>query len=87
MKNTTDPTAAGTDDTGGVQLVLLPDVELELTESNVHTRFRLSKATRERGLRHVAEIRRQLELARAAREGSNVVELHPEHAELGSRAS
>ena len=92
-KNTTAPRTVGADDTAGVQLVLI-DVD-ELAESTAHTRFRLNKATRERGLRHVAEIRKQLELAKEARERStgrvsnrsNVVELHPKHAELGSRAS
>ncbi|BAN01839.1 hypothetical protein [Ilumatobacter coccineus] len=39
---------------------------------SVHARFRLNKATRERGLQHVAEIRRQLDEAKAAREASNV---------------
>ncbi len=85
-KNTTAPRTVGADDTAGVQLVLI-DVDEDLAESSAHTRFRLSKTTRERGLRHVAEIRQQLAAAREARERSNVVELHPEHAELGSRAS
>ena len=35
---------------------------------SVHARFQLSRQTRERGLEHVAEIRRQLEAAKAARE-------------------
>jgi hypothetical protein len=35
------------------QLTLLPN-------DSIHPRFRLSHETRERGLRHVAEIRRQL---------------------------
>lgn len=39
---------------------------------SVHARFRLNQATRERGLQHVAEIRRQLDEAKAAREASNV---------------
>lgn len=44
-------------DTGdGEQLTLLPT----LASSDVSPRFRLSRATRERGLRHVAEIRRML---------------------------
>ncbi|MGH9270814.1 MAG: hypothetical protein ACRDZ2_06040 [Ilumatobacteraceae bacterium] len=40
------------------QLTLLPEVEAPL-------RFRLDDATRRRGLRHVAEIRAQLERQRA----------------------
>lgn len=38
----------------------------------VHARFRLSKETREIGLRHVTEIRKQLEEAKAAREATDV---------------
>jgi hypothetical protein len=39
---------------------------------SVHARFRLNKDTRERGLQHVAEIRRQLDEAKAAREATNL---------------
>lgn len=41
---------------GAEQLTLLPS----LASSAVSPRFRLSRDTRERGLRHVAEIRRML---------------------------
>ena len=72
-------TAATRDESGAQQLRLLtlPDPEpQELPASEVHSRFRLSKATRERGLRHVAEIREQLAAARAARDAeSNVTPL------------
>lgn len=71
---TTDPTdrtrttrRAG--DTGE-QLTLLPS-------SPVHARFRLSRATRERGLRHVAEIRRQLAERQAAAARDQVRRLPP----------
>lgn len=59
--------------TANEQLVLLsvePDTrarELPTTANrrrDVHARFRLNKQTRERGLRHVAEIRKQLDDAR-----------------------
>jgi hypothetical protein len=59
---------------GGEQLTLLPT-------SNVHARFRLSRATRERGLRHVAEIRRQLAERQAAHENETVHRLPPRHNE------
>ncbi|MEM8619184.1 MAG: hypothetical protein AAGF73_05645 [Actinomycetota bacterium] len=36
-------------------------LELLLPASNVSARFRLSAATRRRGLRHIAEIRKQLD--------------------------
>lgn len=52
-------TAASTtvsDAVGTEQLTLLPS----LASPSVSPRFRLSKDTRERGLRHVAEIRRML---------------------------
>ena len=52
-------TAASTtvsDAVGTEQLTLLPS----LPSPSVSPRFRLSKDTRERGLRHVAEIRRML---------------------------
>lgn len=41
----------------------------------VQARFRLNKETRERGLAHVAEIRRRLDEAKAVREASNVSRL------------
>jgi len=52
-------TAASTtvrDTVGTEQLTLLPS----LASPSVSPRFRLSRDTRERGLRHVAEIRRML---------------------------
>lgn len=58
------------DESGAEQLSLLPT-------SNVHARFLLSRATRERGLRHVAEIRRQLAEQRAAHADDNVHRLPP----------
>lgn len=65
---TNRPNRGGGD--GGEQLTLLPT-------SNVHARFRLSRATRERGMRHVAEIRRQLAERQATTEGENVHRLPP----------
>lgn len=55
---------------GSEQLTLLPT-------SPVHARFRLSRATRERGLRHVAEIRRQLAERQAVHAQENVHRLPP----------
>ena len=52
------------------QLTLLPT-------SPVDVRFQLSKATRERGLRHVAEIRQMLAERQVARDGSTVLTLRP----------
>ena len=52
--------------TAAQQLTLLPT-------SPVDVRFQLSKATRERGLRHVAEIRQMLAERQAAREESTVL--------------
>ena len=51
------------------QLTLLTDSAAgkELTVSNAPVQFRLSKTTRQRGLAHVAEIRRQLAEAQARR--------------------
>lgn len=49
----TSPTANRTDRDGAEQLTLLPSTD-------VNPRFLLSKDTRERGLRHVAEIRQLL---------------------------
>lgn len=46
-------TPTSTPSAAPVQLRLLP-------EPQVKTRFQLSKSTRERGLRHIAEIRQQL---------------------------
>jgi len=63
-------TTRGTRDSRGEQLTLLPT-------SNVHARFLLSRATRERGLRHVAEIRQQLAERQAAHENENVHRLPP----------
>ena len=70
-------TNAATDqrhDDGAEQLTLLP-------ASNVPTRFRLSRATRERGLRHVAEIRRRLAEQQAAVADDNVHTLPPRRPE------
>lgn len=50
------------------QLTLLPS-------SQVNARFQLSSDTRERGLRHVAEIRQMLAERRAAQDSSNVTRL------------
>jgi hypothetical protein len=64
------------DDPGAQQLALLAvPTDHELKSSNAHARFRLSKSTRERGLRHVAEIRQQLAEAKATRE--NTSNVHP----------
>jgi len=54
------------------QLTLLP-------EPTVPLRFRLDEATRRRGLRHIAEIRAQLERQPAPR--PKVIPLPPLHAE------
>jgi hypothetical protein len=51
------------------QLTLLPTPEVPL-------QFRLDDATRRRGLRHVAEIRLQLEQRRAERAGRTAAERH-----------
>lgn len=53
------------------QLTLIPS-------SSVSTRFQLSKDTRERGLRHVAEIRQMLAERQAAQQSGNVVPLRPD---------
>jgi hypothetical protein len=54
-------------DTRPQQLTLLPKPE-------VPVQFRLDEATRRRGLRHVAEIRLQLEQRRAERAGQPAAE-------------
>lgn len=54
-------------DTRHQQLTLLPTPEVPL-------QFRLDEATRRRGLRHVAEIRLQLEQRRAERAGQPTAE-------------
>ena len=46
-----------------------------LPSSAVHPRFQLNRRTREIGLAHVAEIRRQLAEAQAVRESTNVQRL------------
>ena len=56
---------------GAQQLTLLSAPEpttTELKSSAAHARFQLSKTTRERGLAHVAEIRRQLAESQAKRD-------------------
>lgn len=75
--NTAFPAAADepvADPTG--QLLLLP-TERHLAESTEHARFRLSKSTRERGLRHVAEIRAKLASSQATQSADNVIALPP----------
>ncbi|MEM1335662.1 MAG: hypothetical protein AAGG08_19630, partial [Actinomycetota bacterium] len=47
------------------QLLLLPSSPV-LAESSEHARFRLSTETRQRGLRHVAEIRARLSASASA---------------------
>ncbi|MEL6892864.1 MAG: hypothetical protein AAFP84_14800 [Actinomycetota bacterium] len=86
LSTTAEPVAGSGDEpvvdpTG--QLRLLPP-DPGLRESTVHARFRLSKTTRERGMRHVAEIRAQLAASKAAREAGhagersgNIVSLPP----------
>jgi hypothetical protein len=61
MNNTTDRIERN-DDLRAEQLTLLtvPAADARLRPSAAHARFRLSAATRRRGLEHVAEIRRQL---------------------------
>jgi len=54
--------------------LLLP-TKRPLTDSTECARFHLSKNTRERGLRHIAEIRAQLASSKAARADNNVVAL------------
>jgi hypothetical protein len=54
---TSTPTTSTAADDRAVQLSLLPS---DTSARDVPARFRLSRETRERGLRHVAEIRRML---------------------------
>jgi len=63
-------TATRTERTAPQQLTLLTDstTRPELAESKAPAQFRLSKTTRQRGLAHVAEIRRQLADAQARRD-------------------
>ena len=53
----------------------LPSVAI--APRSVHARFQLSRQTRERGLEHVAQIRRQLEAAKAARESTTSKRMPP----------
>ena len=65
---------------GAQQLTLLTVPESDHTElkaSSAHARFRLSKTTRERGLAHVAEIRRQLAESQAAQDKARRTALPP----------
>lgn len=65
---------------GAEQLTLLSvpaPTTAELKSSSAHARFRLSKTTRQRGLAHVAEIRRQLAESQAARDDSHPNPLPP----------
>ncbi len=72
MENSTiTPLRDGDGDPTQLELLHLP-TDRELQASKVHARFQLSRTTRERGLRHVEEIRRQLAEQKAARETSNV---------------
>ncbi len=80
--SSTDELTSASDDEAIVdptgQLLLLDVGDIELTESSEHARFRLNKPTRERGLRHVAEIRAQLAAAKERRgRPENVVSLPP----------
>ncbi len=63
------------------QLTLLTDSpsDRELAESNAPAQFRLSKTTRQRGLAHVAEIRRQLAEAQARQAAAQAHPLPPRH--------
>ncbi len=66
--------------TGAQQLTLLTVPEptsKELTASSAHSRFRLSTTTRERGLTHVAQIRRQLAESQAQRDAERASALAP----------
>ena len=72
MTNAAPPRRHGDD--GAEQLTLLPT-------SNAHARFRLSRATRERGLRHVAEIRQQLAEREAQHTDERIHSLPPRHPE------
>ena len=67
---------------GGMSTSTTPEAPEQLTllaEPSVPLRFRLDEATRRRGLRHIAEIRAQLERQPASRR--KVVPLPPLHAE------
>lgn len=64
--------AAG--DTAAEQLSLLPDAP---APTAVSARFRLGRATCERGLRHVAEIKQELARRQAEREAASVHRLPP----------
>ncbi len=67
---------------GAQQLTLLsvPDTSpAQLQSSRALSRFHLSKATRQRGLAHVAEIRRQLAESQAQREAAQVTRLPSRH--------
>jgi multidrug resistance efflux pump len=66
------------------QRAQLPKQRAQLPTSDLPVRFRLDAATRRRGLRHVAEIRRQLAERQTAR--SNVAEL-PVHPPVRSTAA
>ena len=67
---------------GAMTTSTIPDAPEQLTlltEPAVPLRFRLDEATRRRGLRHIAEIRAQLERQPASRH--TVMPLPPLHAE------
>jgi hypothetical protein len=69
-------TETRTKHTAPQQMTLLSEAgsTKDLTDSTAHARFRLSKTTRQRGLEHVAEIRRQLAETQAR---NNTNQLHP----------
>ena len=74
-------TSRTTPQDGSEQLTLL-------SVAAVPVQFRLDEATRRRGLRHIAEIRAQLERARAARaEASGRVRTLPSRRSAGPRAA
>lgn len=74
-------TATRNERTAPQQLTLLTDSTkpTELAVSNAPVQFRLSKSTRQRGLAHVAEIRKQLAESRARREAAAATPLPPRH--------
>lgn len=74
-------TAERTEHIAPQQLTLLSDTTppRELTVSNAPVQFRLSKTTRQRGLAHVAEIRRQLAEAEARRTAAQTQPSPPRH--------
>lgn len=74
MSNTTIVTEHH--DARSAQQLTLLQVPGGLQPSSAHVRFRLSAATRTRGLAHVAEIRRQLAESQAQRDAPHGERLH-----------